>query len=444
MWADMGARCRPGASRRGARLGLPRQRRRVAHQPAGAAHPGGQECARRGLRRRTAFLDVRSRCRPHARHRRDRRASLGTPLARSDQPAAHAAGRRARPVPGCGCPARQGRGNPPHAAMRALGVVSPSIRELEETRYQLVQPFVIDASETEEAFGLLRPGGMRRARRRLRWYRESRSAEMSRMQRLKLGRTAGRGKTGSGARLPERPRRASAGGRCESRPGEVLRDGVLDRMLDTVVSARRYLRPALARSTWLRGRRRGQLHLAGFHRAASRTVGSASTRPVRRRRRIPGAVGRADAGAQASTPGTSRSGRGRPAEALDLEGEFRALPREPTVDIHCVTSWSSSTRLEGVSVDTLSAGGSTRRRSSCWPSATAATRRTCRWRTSPDGKAWVVDTYDGEPLAPSTVARPAAGPAPVLLEEGQVGAGAGLLTRRRAGLLGDVRLPQLW
>jgi nucleoside-diphosphate-sugar epimerase len=69
----------------------------------------------------------------------------------------------------------------PHAAMRALGVVSPSIRELEETRYQLVQPFVIDASETEEAFGLASTGWDEACAETVRWYRESRSAEMSRM-----------------------------------------------------------------------------------------------------------------------------------------------------------------------------------------------------------------------------------------------------------------------
>ncbi|HJY24282.1 MAG TPA: NAD-dependent epimerase/dehydratase family protein [Actinomycetes bacterium] len=68
----------------------------------------------------------------------------------------------------------------PHAAMRALGVVSPSIRELEETRYQLVQPFVIDASETGEAFGLASTGWDEACAETVRWYRESRSAEMPR------------------------------------------------------------------------------------------------------------------------------------------------------------------------------------------------------------------------------------------------------------------------
>ena len=80
--------------------------------------------------------------------------------------------------------------------------------------------------------------------------------------------------------------------------------------------------------------------------------------------------------------------------------EFRQLPREPiTVDIHCVTSWSKfDTRWEGVSVDTLldnvetaaeyvlafSDGGYTTN----LPLADVL-----------DNQAWIVDTYDGEPLA---------------------------------------------
>jgi DMSO/TMAO reductase YedYZ molybdopterin-dependent catalytic subunit len=79
--------------------------------------------------------------------------------------------------------------------------------------------------------------------------------------------------------------------------------------------------------------------------------------------------------------------------------EFRRLPREPvTADIHCVTSWSKlGTRWEGVSVDTLLAdvtpgggfvvafsdGGYTTN----LPLADVTGH-----------KAWVVDTYDGEPL----------------------------------------------
>lgn len=68
----------------------------------------------------------------------------------------------------------------PHVALRAVGVVSPTMRELEETRYQLVQPFVIDASETEETFGLASTGWDAACAETVRWYRQSRSTEMSR------------------------------------------------------------------------------------------------------------------------------------------------------------------------------------------------------------------------------------------------------------------------
>ncbi len=75
---------------------------------------------------------------------------------------------------------------------------------------------------------------------------------------------------------------------------------------------------------------------------------------------------------------------------------------------------------------------------------TAATPPTCRWRTCSTGKAWIAYQYDGEDL--QRRARrpgPAAGAAPVPVEERQVGARHHAVARRRAGLLGDRRLPQL-
>ena len=59
-----------------------------------------------------------------------------------------------------------------------------------------------------------------------------------------------------------------------------------------------------------------------------------------------------------------------------------------------------------------------------------------------DGKAWVVTEHESEPLRASTVARAAAGPPPVLLEERQVGRGRPGDGPRRARLLGGERLPQ--
>jgi DMSO/TMAO reductase YedYZ molybdopterin-dependent catalytic subunit len=80
---------------------------------------------------------------------------------------------------------------------------------------------------------------------------------------------------------------------------------------------------------------------------------------------------------------------------------FHTLPREPVkTDIHCVTKWTKlDTQWEGVSVDTLlgqvkydvkylvafSDGGYT---------------TNLPIEEVLGGKAWVVDTYDGQPLAP--------------------------------------------
>lgn len=43
---------------------------------------------------------------------------------------------------------------PPHWALRAAGLVFPLVRELEETRYQFVRPFVVDSSAFETTFGV--------------------------------------------------------------------------------------------------------------------------------------------------------------------------------------------------------------------------------------------------------------------------------------------------
>ncbi|GAA3812540.1 NAD-dependent epimerase/dehydratase family protein [Sphaerisporangium flaviroseum] len=42
----------------------------------------------------------------------------------------------------------------PHLVMRAAGLVSPLLREMEETRYQMVRPFVLDSSAFETTFGV--------------------------------------------------------------------------------------------------------------------------------------------------------------------------------------------------------------------------------------------------------------------------------------------------
>jgi DMSO/TMAO reductase YedYZ molybdopterin-dependent catalytic subunit len=81
--------------------------------------------------------------------------------------------------------------------------------------------------------------------------------------------------------------------------------------------------------------------------------------------------------------------------------QFRGLPREPvTVDIHCVTKWSKlDTRWEGVRVDALLEGVET---SADYVVAFCDGGYTTNLPLEDvtGGRAWLVDTYDGEPLAP--------------------------------------------
>ena len=81
-------------------------------------------------------------------------------------------------------------------------------------------------------------------------------------------------------------------------------------------------------------------------------------------------------------------------------GEFQALPREPVhVDIHCVTKWSKlDTEWEGVSLDVLlGAVGPTGMHAVAHCDGGYTTNLPL---DDLRGKAWVVDTYDGAPLAP--------------------------------------------
>ena len=123
--------------------------------------------------------------------------------------------------------------------------------------------------------------------------------------------------------------------------------------------------------------------------------------------------------------------------------EFQDLPSESiTVDIHCVTSWSKlETHWEGVSVDTLL--------EDVEPGPYVMAHSYGGYTTNlpiedvTDGKAWVAYDYDGR-AARVRARRPGAParPAPVLLEEREVGARPGVHGLRRAGLLGVARLPR--
>jgi DMSO/TMAO reductase YedYZ molybdopterin-dependent catalytic subunit len=82
--------------------------------------------------------------------------------------------------------------------------------------------------------------------------------------------------------------------------------------------------------------------------------------------------------------------------------ELNALPQETfTVDIHCVTKWSKlGTTWTGVSVDTLLDGVTTEAEHvSVWADGGYTTNLPLE--DLQDGKAWIVHTYEGEPLEPA-------------------------------------------
>ncbi len=81
--------------------------------------------------------------------------------------------------------------------------------------------------------------------------------------------------------------------------------------------------------------------------------------------------------------------------------EFDALPAETfTVDIHCVTKWSKfDTTWTGVSLDVLLEGLETEAAYvTAWCDGDYTTNVPLEDVTG--GRAWVVHTYDGEPLEP--------------------------------------------
>lgn len=81
--------------------------------------------------------------------------------------------------------------------------------------------------------------------------------------------------------------------------------------------------------------------------------------------------------------------------------EFKALSREAiTRDIHCVTKWSKlGTRWEGVSVDTVLAGVALQGQYvMAFCDGGYTTNLSLEDLTG--GKAWIVDTYEGQPLTP--------------------------------------------
>jgi DMSO/TMAO reductase YedYZ molybdopterin-dependent catalytic subunit len=119
------------------------------------------------------------------------------------------------------------------------------------------------------------------------------------------------------------------------------------------------------------------------------------------------------------------------------------LAETPTVDIHCVTAWSKlDTTWKGVSVDTILAGLETEAEYvSAWCDDGYRTNLPLEDVTG--GRAWIAYEFGGEPLDPrARRAGPTSSPAPVLLEERQVGARTGAPGRGPPRVLGGRRLPQ--
>ena len=126
--------------------------------------------------------------------------------------------------------------------------------------------------------------------------------------------------------------------------------------------------------------------------------------------------------------------------------EFRALPSEAITKRHPLRDQVVEARhaTGRASRSTRCSTGSRHPPSSSSPSATAATRPTCRSRTSPAARPGSRSSYDGEPLEPEH-----GGPARLLVphlyfwKSAKWVRGLQLRDGRRAGLLGGQRLPQL-
>ena len=131
---------------------------------------------------------------------------------------------------------------------------------------------------------------------------------------------------------------------------------------------------------------------------------------------------------------------------VDLGRDPRACPRRRYGgDIHCVTTWSKlGVTFTGVSVDTLlEVAGPLPRATHVIAFSHTGYTTNLPLADVTGGKAWVVWDFEGQPLADrARRPGPAAGPAPVLLEERQVGGRPAPARPRRARLLGAQRLPR--
>ncbi len=142
--------------------------------------------------------------------------------------------------------------------------------------------------------------------------------------------------------------------------------------------------------------------------------------------------------------GASRSTARSPRRVSWPWDEFVALPAETiTVDIHCVTKWTKLDTTGGACRSTRCSRRSNRGRGYVTACRDGGYTTNLPLADVSGGKAWVAYDYGGEPLEPEH-GGPARllVPASVFLEERQVGARPDAHHRRRAGLLGGLRLPQ--
>ncbi|MFX0116422.1 MAG: SDR family oxidoreductase, partial [Candidatus Hodarchaeota archaeon] len=64
-------------------------------------------------------------------------------------------------------------GTPPGFILKLLGIFHPGVRELKETRYQIVEPWIVDHSKFEKAFGDLSTPHREAIRQTLDWFKKS-------------------------------------------------------------------------------------------------------------------------------------------------------------------------------------------------------------------------------------------------------------------------------
>jgi nucleoside-diphosphate-sugar epimerase len=69
----------------------------------------------------------------------------------------------------------------PNLMIRAIGVVNPMMRELAEMLYEFDEPFIVDSSKFERAFGISATPVSESIAQTLDWYRRGRDREVGQL-----------------------------------------------------------------------------------------------------------------------------------------------------------------------------------------------------------------------------------------------------------------------